>query len=62
MDDKTFKFGLGADVSLPQSGERGTVIGRADYLHAGESSYQLRYVTVEGRLVESWWGESALAA
>lgn len=48
------------DVSLDMSGERGIVIARAEYLH-GENQYLVRYLAADGRQVESWWNESALA-
>lgn len=56
-----FTFELGQDVSIKSSGETGTVIGRAEYLHT-ENSYFIRYCAADGRAHEVWWGESALAA
>ena len=57
---KKFIFELGNEATL-LSGEKGDVIGRADYID-GEPSYRIRYVAGDGRLTESWWGESALKA
>lgn len=55
-----FKFALGSAVTIIASGETGEVIGRAEYM-TSESSYPVRYKSADGRAVESWWGESALA-
>lgn len=52
-------FALNETVELTGSGEQGLVIGRAEYLYA-EHGYLVRYTTADGRLVEAWWGESAL--
>ena len=41
-----FTFELGQDVSIKSSGETGTVIGRAEYLHT-ENSYFIRYCAAE---------------
>lgn len=57
---KTFKYPLGSTARLTQSGERGTIIARAEYLHA-DDCYYLRYTAADGCLLESWWGESAIA-
>ena len=54
------KFELGCAVVIVASGEKGEVIGRAEYLK-GEDSYLVRYKAADGRAVEAWWGESALA-
>jgi len=56
-----FKFELGAHVEITVSGEQGVVIGRAEYQESA-NSYYLRYKTADGRAIESWWTESALAA
>lgn len=55
----SWKFELEQSVTL-ESGEKGTVIGRAEYVHT-ENQYSIRYVAGDGRMVEAWWGESALA-
>lgn len=52
-------FELGEKVELVASNESGSVIGRAEYL-ASERSYLIRYMAADGRLVEQWWGESAI--
>lgn len=54
-----FKFNLGATVAVAASGEKGEVIGRAEYSYA-EPSYLVRYKAADGRAVENWWGENAL--
>ncbi len=59
MDDK-FKFELGQDVTITASGEKGIVIGRAEYLHC-ENSNQIRYKAADGRATEKWWADSALS-
>jgi hypothetical protein len=56
---KEFRFPLGYEVRIVASGERGEVIGRAEY-EACENQYLLRYKAADGRAVESWWSESAL--
>ena len=55
-----WKFKLKQLAKL-ESGERGTIIARAEYAH-GENQYQLRYTAGDGRQCESWWSESALEA
>ena len=57
---KEYKFILSQVVRL-ESGEQGTIIGRAEYVFM-ENQYNLRYVAADGRAVEAWWGESALTA
>lgn len=54
-----FQFELKAKIKIAISGERGEVIGRAEYTTA-EPSYFVRYVTADGRAVEQWWTESSL--
>ena len=54
-----FKFEMGQRVMLVWSDEIGEVIGRAEYAR-GETSYQIRYRTIDKRQSEAWWGESAL--
>lgn len=53
-----FRFDLGDTVRVSPI-EVGIVIARAEYATA-EDSYLVRYVGGDGRLVEVWWGESAL--
>ena len=57
----TFKYALGAHVAISESGEKGGVIGRANYSHATDS-YLVRYRAADGRAVEGWWDEGALEA
>jgi hypothetical protein len=52
---------LSERVSLVLSKETGIVIARAQYLNS-ENSYLVRYKCSDGRLVEQWWGESALVS
>lgn len=54
-----FKFELEQRVSIIESGEAGSVIGRAEFTHA-EPTYYVRYKDGTGKAVESWWSESAL--
>jgi hypothetical protein len=55
----TFKFELTQFVDIDTSGERGQIIGRAEYSHC-ENSYFVRYKTMTGTAQEMWWSESAL--
>lgn len=55
-----FKFSLGNTVKLALSDEQGEVIGRAEYSGA-EPSYLVRYRAGDGRQVEVWQSESAIA-
>jgi hypothetical protein len=57
---KSFKFELGQRVVIAVSGEQGTIQGRAEYM-GSENQYQVRYKAGDGRAVEAWWEESALA-
>lgn len=57
MQDYEFKFL--AEVVITVSGERGTVIGRAEYVSM-DDQYLVRYCSADGRAVEAWWPESAL--
>lgn len=57
---KSFKHELGDTVSLAHSQETGSVVGRAEY-PASENSYLIRYLAGDGRQVEQWWPESAIA-
>lgn len=55
------KFDLAQEVTIEASGEKGIVVGRAQYL-LSENSYLLRYKAADGKAVETWWNESALRA
>lgn len=55
----TFKFELDQFVDIDASGERGQIIGRAEYQHS-ENSYLVRYKTMTGTAQELWWVESSL--
>lgn len=54
------KYALNQNVTIAASGEQGEVVGRAEYSNS-EASYLVRYKGADGRAVESWWNESALA-
>lgn len=54
-----FRHALNDLVKLTMSGEKGQVIGRAEYT-AAENAYLVRYVTADGRQVEQWLGQSAI--
>lgn len=55
----SLKFELNQRVKLVESGEVGTVVGRAEYV-TSEPSYFVRYKAADGRQVQTWWGESAI--
>lgn len=59
MFEAKFEFDLSDEVELIVSGERGIVIGRAEFVVA-EQQYLLRYKCADGRAVEAWWTEDAL--
>jgi hypothetical protein len=54
-----FQFGLDQRVAITVSGERGHVVGRAQYCH-GENQYLVRYKSAEGCAKQVWWEESSL--
>jgi len=54
-----FQFQLGDEVSIAVSGEKGTVIGRAEYTQDARR-YLVRYKTGDGRATEVWWQENSL--
>lgn len=54
-------FNLMQQVTIQASGETGMVIGRAEYSFA-EPAYFIRYKAADGRAIEAWWPQSALAA
>lgn len=54
-----FAFSLGERVSLIESNEEGTVVGRAEYTDMAPR-YLVRYKGADGRLVEEWWSGEAL--
>ena len=58
-EPKPFVFGLGTNVEITVSGERGQVIGCAHYMQ-DENRYLVRYRNLMGQATEQWWGESAL--
>lgn len=56
----SFKFDLKQIVKITESGETGTIIGRAEFSTTPLHSYLLRYRCADGRAVEQWWAEDAL--
>lgn len=54
-----FEFAINDPVVIIVSGEKGIVIGRAEY-YVGENCYLLRYCANDGRAVEQWWSQSAI--
>lgn len=61
VETPNFKFNLGVDVVLEQSGETGKVVGRADF-STQDNQYLVRYKAADGRLCECWWAEEAVSA
>lgn len=67
--DDGFRFEIGQRVELTidraadevRKREAGVVIGRASFSYC-DRQYQVRYVCGDGRMIESWWTESALRA
>jgi hypothetical protein len=59
---KLWKFELKQLVNISESGESGSVIGRAEYSATPLNSYLIRYKSGDGRAVEAWWTEDALEA
>jgi hypothetical protein len=49
-----FKFTLGQRAVLVISGEKGTVVGRAEYLDY-PPAFQLEYVAADGRATSGWF-------
>lgn len=56
-----WKFNVGDNVALSMSGEKGVIMGRAEYSHAPQS-YFVRYVAADGRQCEAWFDGDALRA
>lgn len=59
--DRWMCFELGQELCITASGERGIVVGRAEYLDS-LPTYLLRYRSADGPAVEQWWNQSALEA
>lgn len=55
-----FKFNLKDPITITVSGEKGEVVGRAQYVDSCAPDYLVRYKAADGRAVESWWKETAL--
>lgn len=56
----SFNFEMNQHVCIAASGEVGQVVGRAEYVNSA-NSYFVRYIARDGRAVEQWWAEDALA-
>ncbi len=56
-----YAYDLGAKVKLAMSGEKGVVVGRAEYSE-NPPSYWVRYVAANGQQREGWFNAEALAA
>lgn len=56
-----FAFSLNQNITLALSGEKGVVIGRAEYVE-GVERYLVRYVNGNGSQVEEWLTPSAISA
>lgn len=56
---REYEFKLLDEVVITVSGERGTVIGRAEYASM-DDQYLVRYCAADGRAVEAWWASGAL--
>ncbi len=63
MTHSPFKFDIGSRVALTESGgtEEGRVVGQARYEDASDG-FLIRYRAGDGRQVELWWNENAIAA
>ena len=61
MNGSSFEYDLEQRVSLLESGETGTIVGRAEYTNH-MNQYFIRYKAGDGRQVESWWAEDAIIA
>jgi len=57
---KTFNFKLNDNVTLSVSDEAGVIIGRAHYVNC-DPMYLVRYLSGDGRQVENWIAEDAIA-
>lgn len=60
MMGNDLKHQLGDEVVITSSGEAGTVMGRAEYLHS-EPAYFVHYKGADGRATNEWWPESTLS-
>lgn len=54
-----FEFELNGKVAIVVSGETGTVIGRAQYIH-DENGFLVLYKSADGIAVKKWWSASEL--
>ena len=59
MEERKFKFELGAEVSVRISREQGIVRGRAEYDDAS-NSYWTHYVDASGHAKTAWFDEKLL--
>jgi hypothetical protein len=56
-----FKFRLNQKIRISDSGETGTVIGRADFTDR-KKEYEIRYKANNGCHTQRWMSEAALEA
>lgn len=54
-----FKFGVGEEVTLADTPNKGLIIGRASYLE-DSPSYLVRYVNGTGDIKKEWFGANDL--
>ena len=54
------KFNIGSFVIVSLTGQKGIVIGRAEYDNVFPNSYWVQYVSGEGNLAKSWFDEQDL--
>lgn len=57
--DTTYQFELNADVQLVPSGERGVVVGRAEYAD-DTPSYYVRYMNAMSCQTKRWFNAADL--
>lgn len=59
---QTFAFELNQPVQLSMSGEKGVIIGRAEYIGGNPPSYRVRYVDAVGRQQTDWFDDTSIEA
>lgn len=55
------KFNIGSSVVISLTGQKGIIIGRAEYNNVYPNSYWVQYESGEGNLAKSWIDEQDLA-
>lgn len=53
-------FGLGNDVEIIVSGERGVVTGEARHMRSSQKQYFVEYRAADGRPTEAWFFEDQI--